>query len=124
MASKRKTKEVEQATPELVAGDAYIYENEYVQNLMPRVDHVFNACRAVILERARQGYGDALSPTGGYMNVYAMIERKMDRLRNKVWVTGLSNEVPNDPIDTIEDMINYLVFLELVYEDEILVGGE
>lgn len=63
-------------------------------------------------------YGDALGNTGGYMNTYAIAERKQDRLRNQVWSRGLRGKEPHAlALETIRDEINYLTFLLFQIED-------
>jgi gamma-glutamylcysteine synthetase len=114
MASKRPTEEQPvQSTPTIA-------QREYVTNLVSRMRDKFNSIVDVVEERGLvNGYGDALSPTGGILNQFSLAERKMDRLRNQVWKRLLQGQ-PINPgcFDSIKDEMAYLCFLWLMLEDE------
>lgn len=92
----------------------------FLQELLERMVEAFQQNLQLTKERGlKNGYGDALSPTGGVLNTYAIIERKQDRLRSQVWRRGLDHQpVPyREAFDTINDEINYLLYLKFQLED-------
>jgi len=101
-----------------------VWASEYLENLCHGMTGVFAECVQKVMERGVvNNYGDALHPTGGILNQFALVERKQDRLRNQVWnrllSTGLgqgSIDLPNT-LDTLDDEINYLLFLRLMLEE-------
>lgn len=92
---------------------------EFLKDLLRRMVYAFNNNLRITLKRGMvNGYGDALSPTGGIPNAYAIIERKQDRLRAQIWDTSFEGSpIPTAVFDTIDDEINYLLYLKFMLED-------
>ncbi len=88
-------------------------------SLVGRMARHFDALVGICQRRAEAGYGDALANTGHYLNTYSLVERKMDRLRGQIWRRALEGQAPvyHGAFDSIDDAINYLLFLRFQLED-------
>lgn len=93
-------------------------------SLAERMARHFDALVGICQQRAEAGYGDALANTGHYLNTYSLVERKMDRLRGQIWRRALEGHAPvyHGAFDSIDDAINYLLFLRFQLEDLLSVA--
>lgn len=85
--------------------------NDFADHMVGMVAMPLTACLGTMREKS-QGYGSAWMEQG-WMGNFARVQSKVARLRNMLWRDDPVTEVADeDVIETIEDLINMLLFME------------